>query len=705
MWGPLGRFGVVTSIAVMSVLVTAMWSPAFADEDDETGVQIEATAGYAGLYASGLPVPVRVTIHADRLVKGYLRVTTNTGGAPALTPGIEAPIEVAGGSVKDYIVTVPTSINAAIGGTLIVELVAGSRVQDRVDVPLTSAVDTELVGVLPGLFAAKPPPQTAPLVPDAGTAKFIAIGALELTAGAAALAPLDMIAASTDDLSRLSVHERDAILNWIANGGRLLVDSHSDVASLPAEWQPNSAGRTFAGFGDVVSLAPESWFTNLRPSPYVGPYFFANSVMPASMGVASDAGVKAARLSWLRVFLIVYVLVVGPIVAIALSRMKRREWVWAAVPLTALLFTGGAWFAGRENRDQVVRAHGSMVYLMPGQRASVHTFVGTMSQGGGTAKIATPEGWRAAATVNVFGNTFGDQSATKWRDRELSLSLQPGQFGVAAVTGPTSFEGTLAVTARATGNTEITGTIRNQTGYALERVAVFASGASTIVASIANNGTADFTLSGGGGVGDVFAGPPMMWPGEEMFRGGPASNTSPTNPGVVTETMQALGVDLSANGRVVVVGWTREYKPPVEIDGGAPKNGRTAIVTTAAIDAGPKLVAVGQRVEAVRSADFRKGPNTSPNVFAVSQPGVDLTGKKLELQVGGSFTAVEIWDGSRWILARGDLNAAPRPPINGAATAVSVPTGAVVDGVVYVRTRSFGEPFGLRGTPMILREL
>ena len=195
----------------------------------------------------------------------------------------------------------------------------------------------------------------------------------------------------------------------------------------------------------------------------------------------------------------------------------------------------------------------------------------------------------------------------------------------------------------------------------------------------------------------------MTWPGEDMFRGGPVNSTSPTNPGVVIETMQALGVDLSANGRVVVVGWTREYKPPVEIDGRAPKNGRTAIVATAPVDAGPKLAAVGQRVEAVRSSDFRKGPITSPFVFAVSQPGADLTGRLLELQVGGSFTSVEIWDGSRWLLVRGDLNAA-RPNVNGVTTTLPVPAGALVDGTVYVRARSFGEPLGLRGLPMILRE-
>src|SRR5688572_21404060 len=98
MWGPARRFGVVASIAWLAVAALSTWAPARAAESDESDLRIEATAGYAGLYVSGLPVPVRVTIHAERLVKGYLRVTSTVGGGQSITPAIESPIEVAGGS-------------------------------------------------------------------------------------------------------------------------------------------------------------------------------------------------------------------------------------------------------------------------------------------------------------------------------------------------------------------------------------------------------------------------------------------------------------------------------------------------------------------------------------------------------------------------------------------------------------------------------
>jgi hypothetical protein len=68
MWGPARRFGVLASIAVLVVVGLTTCVPSFAADEDETTVQIEATAGYAGITASGLPVPIRVTVHADRLV-------------------------------------------------------------------------------------------------------------------------------------------------------------------------------------------------------------------------------------------------------------------------------------------------------------------------------------------------------------------------------------------------------------------------------------------------------------------------------------------------------------------------------------------------------------------------------------------------------------------------------------------------------------
>ena len=52
MWGSPKRFGVFASIAVLVVAGLTTLPQASAAESDDGGLQIDATAGYAGLYAS-----------------------------------------------------------------------------------------------------------------------------------------------------------------------------------------------------------------------------------------------------------------------------------------------------------------------------------------------------------------------------------------------------------------------------------------------------------------------------------------------------------------------------------------------------------------------------------------------------------------------------------------------------------------------------
>jgi hypothetical protein len=83
-------------VAVLAMLaVTTTAGPAAAD----TVLAVEP--GYAGSYAVGWPVPVRVQVTADRLIRGRLEVEM-AGGAP-----VALPVEVPGGSQKQFVVVVP----------------------------------------------------------------------------------------------------------------------------------------------------------------------------------------------------------------------------------------------------------------------------------------------------------------------------------------------------------------------------------------------------------------------------------------------------------------------------------------------------------------------------------------------------------------------------------------------------------------------
>ena len=90
---------------VAAVVAPLVWvSPAAA----ETTLAIDA--GYAGSFVAGLEVPVRVRVAADRLVRGTLEVGIGTveNGVP-----VAIPVEVPGGSQKEFLVVAPSGLGAA----------------------------------------------------------------------------------------------------------------------------------------------------------------------------------------------------------------------------------------------------------------------------------------------------------------------------------------------------------------------------------------------------------------------------------------------------------------------------------------------------------------------------------------------------------------------------------------------------------------
>src|SRR5687767_10837089 len=101
---------VVFAVAVAAVLAGA--APAAAVPAAEADLEVEV--GYVdGQIVPGRPVPVRVQVRADQLTTGTLTVTPYTFGEP--DPAVTTAVEVAGGSVKDFLVVVPTRWNGSVG--------------------------------------------------------------------------------------------------------------------------------------------------------------------------------------------------------------------------------------------------------------------------------------------------------------------------------------------------------------------------------------------------------------------------------------------------------------------------------------------------------------------------------------------------------------------------------------------------------------
>ena len=619
---------------------------------------LEINAGYSGFHVPGRAVPIRVTVSAERLVHGDLVV---------LAPGRKEPVsalavEVAGGSVKRFLLVVPGSV-AANTGSLTVELHQGGQTVGTGKAELRPTDDAELVGLAPGLSDGRPLPGTAPLAVDAGVARFSAVDAALLSAPAA-LESLSTIGLAAGELAALAPSARTGLLRWVGAGGHLLLDDApgTPVDGLPAEWQPGPTGRAVTGQGEVRlvagAMAAGRWAGLVEPSTTSGP---AGQQMWMGDGVANslagDAGLRLPRLSILLGFLGTYIVVVGPLTAFVLRRRRRPELAWVAVPTLALLFTGVAWAGGNQLRPGAGLAHATVLDTDP-QGATATSWVGFTRRQAGTATVDLPAGWALEpAQRNDGGGAALPTSgpAASGAGTTSRLPLASGEFGLLKASGPVTVDGRLEVTASApTGDREVRGTVKNGLPFTVSQVAVFAGGARIMIGDLAPGQSLDWTVDTTNRSFDPSGWD--IWGQQFSGSGGFGGQDGPIN----MELWQAAASDTLMDERlatgVMAVGWTREWQPQLSVDGlkqAAP--GRTAVLGRAPIGAPDGRVApLAVRREIVRGPfpSFFKGVDMGSGEATVAKftlpPGVDPAGKKLILKSSMGLTAAEVWKDGNW---------------------------------------------------------
>ena len=175
---------------------------------------------------AGLPIPVRIEVSSDRLIQGDLVVSADDGTEVTL------PVEVPGGSVKEYLLVVPTAPN---DDDVIVHaaLAAGDEgAEGEADVEYEPTVD--LVGLTRLDDPGRVPRTAGSGAIDAGTGR-VRRGERRRARPPGAVAALGSLVIGPDDLGRLPEAARLAVVNWVAAGGRLLVDAEpgTPVAGLP----------------------------------------------------------------------------------------------------------------------------------------------------------------------------------------------------------------------------------------------------------------------------------------------------------------------------------------------------------------------------------------------------------------------------------------------------------------------------------------
>ncbi|MBI2864464.1 MAG: hypothetical protein HYX94_07870 [Chloroflexi bacterium] len=84
---------------------------------------------------------------------------------------------------------------------------------------------------------------------------------------------------------------------------------------------------------------------------------------------------------YLGIFLLVYILAIGPVNYLVLRRIDRREWAWVTIPALTLLFTGAAYTIGfgAKGGDIIVHEVAVLRSSYDASSASVESYIGVFS--------------------------------------------------------------------------------------------------------------------------------------------------------------------------------------------------------------------------------------------------------------------------------------------------------------------------------------
>jgi hypothetical protein len=337
------------------ILAVIVMNPVPGWAQEEGTVTIAASAGLGGFSSASQPGEVSATISSPVLVSGRLRVRGSD-------ISVSRPVEVPAGGSQIYRLAIPPLDD---GTRLTVELIDGDGdvlADEAITVRIASR-DVLAVGVIgdAGLIDALGRVRT--LVTDRPVTPI----EVPADAGVNSWEVLDYLVVAPGADDRLA----DA-LAWAAGGGRVVVDSGS-AAGVAAEARPagiEGVARAPDGTGEVVlvdSLAGRSgddWSRILLPTPIDFSHSpeFGFGDQRALLTAASEFGTRQVpSLPWLLFAILGFVVVVGPLNFIVLSRLGKRDLAWVTIPALSVLAVVGFWIAGRQRIVGTNLSHASVV--------------------------------------------------------------------------------------------------------------------------------------------------------------------------------------------------------------------------------------------------------------------------------------------------------------------------------------------------------
>lgn len=353
---------------------------------DAEALGLNVALGVGGAGVTGTWAPVEVRLAPDQPFRGQVLVATGADGGQQLE---RIDVEVGAGATKRWFLLAPPQ------RPLTVQVVAEGADEAVTVRPNEQRVDGFVVAAL-GSAADEVPAVTSPTLDRRSTVVTLEAGVLDL--GARALQSVSSLVVSEADLASLPDAHRATLVEAVGNGAQLVVTGVSEadlglpwrtatgvadgrVDPVPGAWVTDdgttaaiAAGRGRLATTTRATSAVDDWEVLLQPAasaatrqPQVDrltndleEVFRATSRAPVAMG-------------WLIAFLVAHVVVVGPVLGLVLTRRRRPELAWVAVPVVTALFATAAFVGASGARPRV------------GVTATATTWV----DGTGTTMVAT----------------------------------------------------------------------------------------------------------------------------------------------------------------------------------------------------------------------------------------------------------------------------------------------------------------------------
>lgn len=612
-------------LAVVAALLAIGLAPAggaaSAQDPDPTAEEygLELVVGFGGRTVDVAWTPVEVRLTPDRPLRGTLTVVSApaVGGAPYRET---AAIEVGGGSAKAYRFVVPP-------GSVGVTVAEPGRRQVRATAR-AAGVPGYLVGRLDGDVEEVPSLRDDALGRN-GT--WVPVDA-EWLALPRALDSLDGLVADATALAELPPAARQAVAAEVVAGlGVVLVSGPGSVDAaalgLPSDLAGviDAQGRVTSDTDGALGLTEGTG----APAPTTAPAGDAVAVVAGagngrlvitSQRPSGDGAAEASRLwsamagvrggvregatigalannpfrlpelfasgrdeppsiPWLAAFLVAYVVIVGPLNAVVLSRARRRELAWVSVPLVTAIFTVAGFAAATGGASEEVSAGRAVWWLDGAGRERVVAMVRATSDGPWSLDLD------GAWAVRSLSDSGAPGVVTRGDRARVTMELRALQVGGLLAERPAPEPAPLEVDARSEGR-GVRVAVRNTSAEPVAGVVILAATARHPVGSLAPGERADVLID----EQHLPAVDPYQW--EQSLRGPPPPGRG-RGPDVFEQLLRSDVLTGSPG-----VAWAVGQRP----------GGPTGLLSSAGIAAGDRgsLLAVGATV--APDAEGRAGP-------------------------------------------------------------------------------------------------